>query len=425
MAGGIDSSVGASKTGFELIKFDSYQKFIIAVLSFIQFTIILDFMILSPLGAILMPTLKISPAQFGLVVSVYAFSAGASGILAAGFADRFDRKKLLLFFYTGFVLGTLLCGMAQSYEFLLAARMITGIFGGVIGSISFAIITDLFPFQMRGRVMGFFQTSFAASQILGLPLGLFLSNHWNWHAPFIMIVVMSAIVGGLIWFYMKPIDAHLNSRTDRHPFHHLLVTVSNTRYLQAFATTALLATGGFMLMPFSSAYTVNNLGIAVEKLPIIYMIVGLCSIFAGIWVGKMSDTYGKFNIFLLGSILTIIMVLIYTHLGVTPLPVIILINCIMFVGITARMIPSQALMSAIPTPDTRGSFMSVSSSLQQVSGGIASILAGYIVVEGQNGILEHFDVIGYVITGATLITLAMMYLIHKTIPEPTSATQPK
>jgi predicted MFS family arabinose efflux permease len=174
--------------------FSSYQKLIIALIAFLQFTIILDFMILAPLGALIIPALKITPAQFGLLVSTYAFSAGLSGLLAAGFTDRFDRKKLLLFFYVGFVLGTLLCALAHSYHFLLFARLITGLFGGVIGSIVFAITTDLFEYRQRGRVMGVVQTAFASSQVLGIPLGLYLSNHWGWNAPFLLIVAVSRSV---------------------------------------------------------------------------------------------------------------------------------------------------------------------------------------------------------------------------------------
>src|SRR5579871_6792325 len=167
--------------------FSRYQKFAIFVLALTQFTVILDFMVMSPLGDMLMKSLDIKPHHFGLAVSAYAFSAGISGLLTAGFADKFDRKKLLMFFYTGFTAGTLFCGLAPTYELLLAARIVTGVFGGVIGSISMAIITDLFPLNMRGRVMGVVQTSFAASQVLGLPLGLYLANHWGWHAPFLMI----------------------------------------------------------------------------------------------------------------------------------------------------------------------------------------------------------------------------------------------
>lgn len=160
--------------------FSKYQKTVIAILTFLQFTIILDFMIMSPLGAIMMPALNITPSQFGVVVSVYAFSAGISGILSAGFADRFDRKRLLLFFYTGFLIGTLFCALAPNYHLMILARMVTGLFGGVIGPIVFAMVTDLFPYENRGRVMGFIQTAFASSQVLGIPLGLYVSNKWGW-----------------------------------------------------------------------------------------------------------------------------------------------------------------------------------------------------------------------------------------------------
>src|SRR6201996_1839601 len=171
--------------------FSRYQSILVALLAFVQFTIILDFMIMSPLGAIIMPALGITATQFGVAVSAYAFSAGISGILAAGFADRFDRKRLLLFFYAGFMVGTLLCGLAQTYPMLLVARIVTGFFGGVIGSVVLAIATDLFPLEMRGRVMGVISTAFAASQVLGLPAGLYFANRWEWHAPFFAILAIA------------------------------------------------------------------------------------------------------------------------------------------------------------------------------------------------------------------------------------------
>ncbi|MGE0763901.1 MAG: MFS transporter [Bdellovibrionales bacterium] len=400
--------------------FTGYQKFVVAVLAFLQFTIVLDFMILSPLGAILMPALNISPKQFGVVVSGYAFSAGLSGLLAAGFADRFDRKKLLLFFYGGFILGTLLCGLAPNYHFLLGARVVTGVFGGVIGSIVAAITTDLFAFEMRGRVMGFVQTAFASSQILGIPAGLYFSNLWGWHAPFIMIVCVGLVVGILISRYLRPIDEHLKlPQAQQNAFLHLRSTVTKPIYLLAFAATALLTTGGFMLMPFGSAFTVNNMGIHIEKLPLMYLISGIFAMFTGPLIGRASDSLGKFRVFLFGTLLTMVMAVIYTNLGVTPFAVAVMINVIFFVGIFSRIISSQALMSAIPDPATRGSFMSVSSSLQQISGGIASVIAGLIVVQAPGGQLEHFDTLGYILVGTTAITLVMMFFIHRVVPEPT------
>ncbi|MGE0174769.1 MAG: MFS transporter [Oligoflexales bacterium] len=411
------TALKADATPRPQVAFTGYQKFVVALLAFLQFTIILDFMILSPLGAILMPALHITPVQFGTVVSVYAFSAGASGLLSAGFADSYDRKKLLLFFYTGFVLGTLMCGLAPTYHMLLAARMLTGLFGGVIGSVVFAIITDLFSFELRGRVMGRIQTAFAASQVLGIPAGLYFSNHWGWHAPFLMIVAFSSVAGIIMWMKMEPITKHLEIRKDHSALQHMANTLKKPRYLFAFAATALLSIGGFMLMPFGSAYTVNNLGIHIDQLPMIYLVTGICSIFMGPTIGWASDKFGKYKMFVFGTSLTMVMVYIYTHLGITPVGMVIVVNAIMFVGIFSRMIPSQALMSAIPSPESRGSFMSVSSSLQQVAGGIASVVAGWIVVEGEGGILEHFDTVGFVVIGTSALTLFMMYFIHRMVPE--------
>jgi predicted MFS family arabinose efflux permease len=400
------------------VVFSRYQKGVLALLAFLQFTVILDFMIISPLGAMLMPTLRITPAQFGLVVSVYAFSAGVSGLLAAGFADRYDRKKLLLLFYCGFVAGTLLCGVSHSYGFLLFARMITGVFAGVIGSTVFAIITDLFAYQLRGRVMGIIQTAFAASSVIGIPMGLYMSNRWGWNAPFILIVAVSVVVGAVMIRFLRPINAHLALQQDRTPLRHFVHTLSTPRYLQGFATTALLATGGFMLMPYMSAFSVHNLGISLVRLPLVYMVTGVCTIIAGPLIGRASDIYGKFLVFCLGCVATIIMVVIYTHLGLTPISVVILINCLLYIGVTSRMITASALISAVPQPADRGAYMSISSSIQQISGGIAAVLGGLIVTESGNGALQHYDVLGYVLVGSTLITLVMMYLISRRIAAP-------
>jgi predicted MFS family arabinose efflux permease len=397
----------------EVPSLSSYQKGVVAILATLQFTIILDFMIISPLGAILMPELQASPRQFGFVVSGYAFSAGISGLLAGSFADRFDRKKLLLFFYTGFILGTLLCGVAPTYPFLLMARIVTGFFGGVVGSIGFAIITDLFLPTMRGRVLGVIQTAFAASQVLGIPAGVYLSNHFGWHTPFLAIVAFGLVLGVIILTYLKPIRAHLALRTERGPFSHLAETLANPKYLQAFATTALLSTGGFMLMPFGSAFSVQNLGLTLEQLPLVYLVTGACSIVAGPLIGRLSDSWGSLRVFICATTVTILMVLIYTHLGVTPLSVVIFISVLMLVGVSARMISSQALISTIPAPADRGAFMSVSSSVQQVSGGIAASIAGWIVVSPDQGPLQNFEVIGFVIVAASLGSVALMFLLAR------------
>jgi predicted MFS family arabinose efflux permease len=397
--------------------FSRYQMFVVAVLAFLQFTIILDFMIISPLGAIVMPELHITTRQFGWAVSVYAFSAAASGILSSGFADRFDRKRLLLFFYGGFILGTVMCAFAPSYHWLLLARIVTGLFGGVIGSVVLAIATDLFPLEMRGRVMGFVQTAFAASQVLGLPAGLFFANLWNWHAPFLAIVAIALPASLVIAFFLRPVAGHLGLKQERSPWAHFLHTLFNPDYTVAFAATAILATGGFMLMPFGSAFLVNNVGIDLAHIPTIYLVTGLSTVFAGPLIGRAADRFGKYQTFCFGSAVSIVMVAIWTNMGPTSLAVVILVNVLLFVGIFSRIIPSQALLSAIPEITKRGSFNAISASLQQFAGGIASLIAGAVIVQEPSGHLLRFGWLGDIVIGTTLTSLVLMYLIHKRVPE--------
>lgn len=406
--------------------FSQYEKLVIAIIALTQFTVVLDFMVLSPLGTILMDRLAMSPRQFSFVVSGYAFSAGISGVLASLFADKFDRKNLLLFFYGGFILGTLACGLAQGYSMLLAARIFTGVFGGVISSISFAIIADIFPLQFRGRVMGFVQMAFSASQVLGIPIGLYIAGKWDWHLPFLMIVAVSLAVAMLILFGMKPVREHLDSKGTKNPFEHVLRTISNRNYLKGFAATVLLATGGYMLMPFGSDYSVHNLGLTLPQVTAMYLITGVFSMGAGPLIGMLADSMGKYRVFLFGSALFIVIVLVYCNLGITPFWLVTTISVVMFIAVTARIISSQALITAVPGPADRGAFMSINSAIQQVSGGFATIVAGLIIFKDPGGQLHHYDILGFVVTVATLITLGLFYIIHRMVrgQSPSHVRQP-
>ena len=407
----------------QAIPFTGCQKFAIFILAITQFTVILDFMVMSPLGDILMKDLDLKPTRFGLVVSAYAFSAGISGLLTAGFADKFDRKKLLLFFYIGFILGTILCGLVTSYPLLVAARIITGLFGGVIGSISMAIVADLFSLQQRGRVMGFIQMGFGASQILGIPIGLYLANAWGWHAPFLWVAGMAAIVAALIAVKLQSINKHLLIQTDKSAFKHLIHTLAKKDYRIGFTSTALLSVGGFMLMPFGSAFAINNLHITQHELPVLFMISGLSTLVIMPIIGKLSDTIDKFKIFALASIWTIVTVAIYTNLNVTPFWLVAIFNVLMMAGVMSRMIPSTALVTAIPVAEDRGAFMSINSSLQQIAGGIAAAFAGMIVVQRDTfSPLEHYNTLGFIIIGISLLSILLMYRVSKLVKKNTQAS---
>jgi predicted MFS family arabinose efflux permease len=395
--------------------FSSYQKGVIALLAIVQFTVVLDFMVMAPLGDMLMKSMHLNAKQFASAVSAYAFSAGVSGLLAAGFADKYDRKKLLIIFYAGFIVGTALCATATSFHFLLFGRIITGLFAGVLGAVAMAIVADLFSFDQRGRVMGFVQMSFAVSQVAGIPIGLYLANQFNWHAPFTMIVGFSFITAIFTYSFLKPVTKHMEQKSKQNPVVHLLKTISNKTYWLPFITTALLSIGGFMLMPFSTPFIINNVGVSQAQLPMIYVIMGICSMVTLPLIGKLSDKIGKLTTFIAGSILAGIMVVIYTNL--TPIPVwqVIVISALMFAGVMSRMIPSQALMTAVPKMQDRGAFMSVNSSLQQIAGGIASVIAGMIIVQQPGGRLFHFNTLGYVVICIMVICIFCMYAINKQV----------
>jgi predicted MFS family arabinose efflux permease len=397
-------------------KFTSYQVLVIVLLALTQFTVVLDFMVMSPLGDLLMKSMSLTTRQFGFAVLSYGISAGISGLLTAGFADSFDRKKLLLFFYIGFIVGTLFCGLATTYPLLIAARVFTGIFGGVIGSISMAIVADLFSFQQRGRVMGFMQMGFGASQVLGIPIGLAIANRMGWQAPFFMIVGLAAIIWLVVVVKMKPITKHLETKHKKNAFEHLMHTLAKREYRVGFLATAFLSLGGFMIMPWGSAFAINNLHLTKEQLPSLFMVAGISSLIIMPIIGKLADKMNKFTLFTIASVWMMVVVMIYTTLTPVPIWVVMIINVLMMIGIMSRMVPSMALTTSLPEMQDRGAFMSINSSLQQMAGGLAAGVSGLIVFQASNSSpLEHFDTLGWVMVGITVVCIFMVYRVSEIV----------
>jgi len=405
----------------EISKFSKYQIFVVALLTVLQFTVVFGFAIMSPLGDILMKGLEIDTAQFGLLISSYAFGAGISGILVATIADKFDRKKFLLVFYAGYLIGMLLCGLANTYTLLLIARCISGIFGGVIASISFSIISDLFSLDQRGRVMGYMQMGFSASQILGIPVGLLFANAWGWNSTFLFIAAIGIIIGLLILFKLKPITEHKVLQDENNILKRFWQVLANKQYLIGYLLITLTSTGGGLLMPFSASFLINNVGLTQEQLPLVFLCTGIFTVFIMPLTGKLSDHYSKYKVFLVGSIIGMVMTMIYTNLSPAPLWIVIAVNILMFVGVSSRTVPVTALNTAIPIAKDRGAYLSLCSSLQQMSNGIGAMIAGLIVIQQTpSSPLQHFPALGLVTVATIILSIFLVRKVAKTVSENSS-----
>lgn len=335
-------------------------------------------------------------------------------MLTAGFADRFDRKKLLLFFYVGFIIGTFICGFANSYLSLIAARIITGLFGGVIGSISLAIVIDLFALQQRGRVMGLIQMGIGASQVLGIPVGLYFGNTLGWQSAFLAIGCLALCTALLIAFKLQAVNIHLAGQQPKSVMNHLLRTFTNKQYLICYLAAAMLAVGGYLIMPFSSVFAVNNLHVSQEQLPFLFMFSGISSLIVMPLVGRLSDRFDKLKIFTIAIIWMIIMVVVYTNLGPIAFLWVVVLNIIMQMGLLSRSTPGSALISAVPEINDRGAFMSINSAIQQIAGGIAAWTAGLIVYQKTpQSPLENYPLIGYLVGVVSIISLLLMIQINR------------
>lgn len=398
--------------------FSRYEAILVAMLTIVQFTVVLDFAVMAPLGSQLIDALDITTHQFGILVSAYALSAGASGFLLAGFIDRFDRKKILMMMYVGFLIGTIFCATAPGYYFLMGARVVAGVFGGVMSGITFAIVTDYFRYEIRGRVMGFIQMAFSASQILGIPLGLYLAHKWSWHVPFYLVVSIGLINLILIKRIMQPIPSKYNPELSKSYFQVIKRIFSNKKYLVAFSTTFFLATGGFLLQPYITPHLVFDLNYSEEQLPYVFFSAGIATLIGSPFFGKLSDSWGKYKLFVLGSIMAGIFMLWFVNVPAGNIFMVAVAFSGMMLFVSSRIISATAMITAIPEAQERGAFMNVNSAIQQSSGGIASILGGAVLVDAVDGKgFQNFNLLGIITFISILICIGLMYRVHRIVQQ--------
>jgi predicted MFS family arabinose efflux permease len=384
---------------------------LLLVLTAVQFCHILDFVLMMPLAPMLMRSLHVSAREFGLLVSAYTFAAAASGLLAAAFMDRYDRKRMLLFLLAGFGVGTLLCGLVDDYWLLMAARVVAGSFGGVLAGVVFAIVGDYIRPERRGTAMGIVMGGFSAASVLGLPFGLSLAERGAWETPFLFLAGVTAVVFAVAAVALPAMRSHITGRRedDPSPFSELLAVAREPRHVRAFGLTTAIMFSAFTVVPFLSAYLVENVGMPETQLDLIYLVGGVATIITGpfLW-GPLADRFGHARVFALAAMLSIIPIAAVTHLPRVSLPVILAVTTGMMVMASGRMISVTALITGVVEPRRRGSFMSLNSSIQQGAAGAAAFVAGLLIGGGQGQPLSGYNTVGWVAIGATLLTLVLV-----------------
>lgn len=382
------------------------ERLLLFTLAAIQFNHVVDFMIMMPLGPQLMRTLEITPQAFSLLVSSYTFSAGIIGFCGAFFLDRFERKKSLQIIFIGFVLGTLACGLAPNYSFLMAARILTGGFGGLLGTMVLSIVGDAIPLERRSAAMGLIMTAFSAASVLGVPAGLFLSAHYGWNMPFIVLAAFSVFAHIAIIKWIPVMKDHLAMQPEKTDFTAPFKMVGGDKNLQrALLLQMTLMLGHFSLIPFLSPYMVANVGFTEKELPLIYLLGGAVSIISLPLIGKLADKHGRYKVFIFGILLSAIPQVLITNMPPVPLYMALMVTTFFFITTGGRTIPASTIITSTVTPRQRGSFMSINVAVQQISSGLAAYMAGLIIVKDAGGQLQHYNIVGYIAIGFSLIAL--------------------
>lgn len=380
------------------------ERVMLYTLMALQFTMILDFMIMMPLSSQLMAVFAIQPGQFGLLVSSYSIAAGVSSLLASSLGDSFDRRHALLVSYAGLLIATLACAYANTYELLLTARIIAGFFGGVLSAITLAIVGDIFPQHSRGKAMGVVMLGFPLAAVAGVPIGLFIANQYTWQTPFSALVVASMGVFAVAYKVIPNVREHLDQPRVKF-FQSYVELLSISNHWWAFLTSSLIMFSGFMVIPYVAPTMVANTGLTHSQLPYIYFCGGVGTLITRPWIGRMTDRYKHSKVLALITVASFVPIFLVTQTVQTPLTLQLIFATLFFVFISGRFIPTSALVTASCEPRFRGRVMAFSSAVQNLGSGFAALISGAIMVKAANGEILHYDWVGYIACVVSLVAI--------------------
>lgn len=390
------------------------ERVMLLTLAAIQFIHIVDFMLMMPLGPQLTRIFAISDAQFGLLISAYTLAAGASGLAATTYIDRFERRQLLLVLFAGLAVATLACGLAPTFHTLMAARVAAGVFGGVLGSLVQTIVADAVPFERRGAAMGMVMAAFSMATVAGVPASLWLANAQGWHAPFLALPAVSVPIWLAAGRLVPRMRGHLVERGARESTARELAQVLGVRnHWRAFALTALIVFSSFTMIPYITLFTTTNLGLSTAQVPLIYLVGGLATLVTSQLLGRLADRWGKVPTFRLVALLALVPILALpqlAHWGLTALGQILVVTTLFFVLVSGRMVPGMALVTSAVEPRRRGAFMSLNNAMQSGAMGLASLVGGLLIWRDGQGLVQGYARGGWIALGCTL---AVVWLVGR------------
>ena len=387
------------------------ERWLLLTLASIQFTSVLDFMIMMPLGPQLTELFGISAGEFGFLVSAYTFAAGLSGLLAATYIDRFGRKRMMLTLYPLFGAAALACSIAPTFAWLMMARVASGFFGGVLMALSQTIVAEVIPFERRGRAMSVVMTSFSVATVAGVPLGLFLASHFNWHAPFLAIALMVSMCALGAVKTLPSLKGHLATHPsgDTAPslLANLRLVLVDPNHLRAYAMSSSMVFAGFAVIPYITLYLQGNAGFKPDQIPYVYLTGGICTLISARFIGHWSDRAGKAYAFRRLALLMPLPLLAMTLSADLPMVGVLLVSSMLFVVMSGRMIPGMALIGASADPRRRGSFMTLNSAVQSLAMGLAALVGGQILGRDGNGHLTHYWMAAILGGSASLLSFVL------------------
>lgn len=381
---------------------------LLLVLAGIQFSHILDFMIMMPLGPQLIDAFHISDSQFGLLVSAYTFAAGLSGLLASTYVDRFERKRLLSVLYALFAVATFSCAFAPGFGVLMVARVAAGLFGGVLSAMTQTIVGDVIPFARRGKAMGVVMTAFSVSSVMGVPVSLWVAAHSSWHAPFVGVGVLSVVLLLIAQYALPTMGQHL-VQDDRLSTTELMKQVlGDANHWRGFALSFFMIFAGFSIIPYITLYMQTNAGLSSEQIPLVYLCGGAATLFTANILGKLTDRWGKVPTFCAVTAFSIVPMTLVTNVAGAPLPVILLVTTCFFVFVSGRRIPAMALLASVTKPNLRGTFITLNTSIQSAGMGLGALLGGMLISRDSQGLLAGYWMCSVMALVGNLLTIWMV-----------------